>query len=83
MNAWLWAALIMLPSFVPAGIVCFHGQTEDRLVGLEFTGVLVTFEMILLAEAFHRSIYFDLPLTLAFLAFGSGLVFARFVQRWL
>ncbi len=46
-------------------------------------GALVTIELLLLAEGFDRSSFFDLPLTLALLSFGSGMVFARFVQRWL
>jgi multisubunit Na+/H+ antiporter MnhF subunit len=45
--------------------------------------VLVTIELLLLAEGFQHPSFFDLPLTLAFLSFGGGMVFARFVQRWL
>jgi multisubunit Na+/H+ antiporter MnhF subunit len=83
MNVWLWAAAAMLIALIPAGIVCFRGPVEDRVVGLEFTSVIVTLELVLLAQGFSRSPFYDLPLTLAFLSFGSGLVFARYVQRWL
>jgi multicomponent Na+:H+ antiporter subunit F len=83
MNEWLWAAAGVLLALVPAGIVCFRGKISDRLVGLEFASVLVTIELMLLVQGYDRGSFFDLPLTLAFLGFGGGMVFARFVQRWL
>jgi len=83
MNLFLLAAAAILVCLVPAGIVCFRGTLGDRLVGLEFAGALVTIELLLLAEGYHRASFYDLPLTLAFLSFGGGMVFARFVQRWL
>ena len=83
MNVWLWAATALLLSLVPAMVVCFRGPAEDRLAGLQMTGVLVTVEMVLLVQGFHRIPFYDLPLTLAFLSFGGGMVFARFLERWL
>jgi len=83
MNVWLWSAAALLLSLIPAGIVCFRGSLEDRLVGLEMASVLVTLEFVLLTEGFHRAPFFDIPLTLAILSFGGGMVFVRFVQRWL
>ena len=44
-------------------------------------GVLV---LLLLAEGFHRSSYFELPVVLAALSFVGTLVFIRFLgERWL
>jgi multicomponent Na+:H+ antiporter subunit F len=83
MNLWMWASCGVLLALVPCGAVCFRGGISDRLVGLEMTGTLVTILLLLLAEGFGRPSLFDLPLTLAILAFGSGMVFARFLQRWL
>ncbi len=83
MNLWIWTAVVVLASLIPCGIVCFRGSLNDRLVGLEMTSALVTIELLVLAEGFHRPSFFDLPLTLAFLSFGGGMVFTRFVQRWL
>ncbi len=83
MNVWLWAATAMLVSLVPTMVVCFRGPAEDRLAGLEMAGVLVTLEMVLLVQGFHRVPFYDLPLTLALLSFGGGMVFARFLERWL
>ena len=83
MNAWLWAASGILLSLVPCGVVVFRAGLGDRLVALEMASTLVTIELLLLAQGFNRSSFFDLPLTLALLSFGGGMVFARFVQRWL
>lgn len=83
MNVWLWAALALLLSLVPCLIVSFRGDLADRLVGLELASVLVTIELLLLAQGFHHPSFYDLPLTLVLLSFGGGMVFARFVQRWL
>lgn len=83
MNVWTWAAAAFLISFVPCGVMVFRGRLEDRLAGLEIMGTLVTLELVLLSEGFHRVPFLDLPLTLAILSFGGGMVFARFIQRWL
>ena len=83
MNVWLWAAAGVLLSLVPVGVACYRRSLGDRLAALEMAGTLVAVELLLLAEGFGRPSFFDLPLTLALLSFGSGMVFARFVQRWL
>lgn len=83
MNPWLWAAGILLLALIGPLIVTFRGKPTDRLVGLEFASVIITIDMLLFVEGFHRATFYDLPLTLAFLSFGGGMVFARFYQRWL
>lgn len=83
MNVWLWAAMGMLPALAMCMVVCFRGRLGDRLIGLEMTGCLVALELLLLAQGFDHPSFFDLPLAMAILSFGSGMVFARFVQRWL
>jgi multicomponent Na+:H+ antiporter subunit F len=45
---------------------------------------LVTVVLLLLAEGFHRSVYFELALVLAAMSFVGALVFVRFIgDRWL
>lgn len=83
MNAWLWAAAAMLAALLPCGITVFRGDDADRLIGLEMTALIIILELVLLAEGIHRPSFYDLPLTLAILSLGGGLVFARFLQRWL
>ena len=83
MNLWLAAALVMLVALVPCGIACFRGNPIDRLVGLEMADTICALLLILLAEGFHRLPFYDLAGAMALLAFGGGLVFVRFLERYL
>ena len=83
MNIWLAASGVLLACLVPCGVACLRGDAVDRLVGLEAAGLLAPLILLLLAEGFHRQPFTDLALALALLAFGGGLVFARFLERWM
>jgi multicomponent Na+:H+ antiporter subunit F len=54
----------------------------DRLVALELAGTIDTLILVALAVGFRRDIYIDLALALALLSFAGGMVFARFLERW-
>jgi multicomponent Na+:H+ antiporter subunit F len=82
-NVWMVASIALLAGLVPCGITCLRGDVADRLVGLEMAGVVVTLVLLLLAEAFGRVVYVDLALALALLSLAGGLVFARFLERFL
>ena len=84
MNVWLVAATVLLGGLVPCGWVLLRGRLTDALVALELASTLVTVVLVLLAEGFHRSSYFTVPLVLAALSFVGALVFVRFFgDRWL
>ena len=83
MNAWVLAALVLLVGLVPCAIVCLRGTPMERLVGLEMAGTVDTIVLLVLAEAYDQAIFFDLAVVLALLAFAGGLVFVRFLERWL
>ena len=83
MNAWLLAATAVVFALIPCGIVSFRGTPVDRMVGLEMTGILTSLILILLAQGIGNPNFYDLGLTMALLAFGGGLVFVRFLERWL
>jgi multicomponent Na+:H+ antiporter subunit F len=82
-NAWLLAATALVLAMVPCGIVCFRGTPIDRMVGLEMAGILTSLILLLLAQGFGNPNFYDLGLTMSLLAFGGGLVFVRFLERWL
>ena len=82
-NVSLTGAFLLMLGLIPCGIVAFTKSAASRLVGLEAGTVLVVLVMMLLGEGYHRSFLFDLALMLALLSFGGGLVFARFLERWL
>ena len=83
MNVWMIAALAMLGCMVPCFVACITGDVVRRLIALEAGSVMAVLELLLLMEAYHRVPFVDMALTLALLSFGAGLVFARFLERWL
>lgn len=83
MNAWLWSAAGVLVALAVCLLACFRGGTGDRIASVGMAGLLTTVTLLLVAEGFGRPSFFDLPLTLAVLGFGSGMVYVRFAQRWL
>jgi multicomponent Na+:H+ antiporter subunit F len=82
-NLWLAAGVAVSAALVPCAAMCLRGSPERRLVGLEMTGMIVTIAMVLFTVAFGRTPFIDLPLALAIMSFGGGLVFARFLGRHL
>ena len=83
MNEWLVAATVLLGAMIPCGVVCLRGEAIDRLAGLEAAGTVAALVLLLLAEGFGRVPFTDLAVALALLSFGGGLVFARFLERWM
>ncbi len=83
MNIWVFAAAAISSALVPCADMCLRGTPERRLVGLEMTSILVTIAMVLFTVGFGRSALIDLPVALAVMSFGGGLVFARFLGKHL
>lgn len=82
MNVWLWAALFLPLALLPcAHLALRHPSSVDRLVALQMATVVLAFELILLTQGQARFPFYDLPLTLILLSFGSGLTFAHFLAR--
>ena len=77
------AAIAMLISLVPAGIVIARGDLPSAVVAYQFITAVVVMVLALLAQAFQRSALFELPVLLALLMFGGGMVFVRAMERWL
>jgi multisubunit Na+/H+ antiporter MnhF subunit len=83
MNVFVLAAIGMLLATIPCLIVIWRGHTMDAVVAYEAVGSITVMVLILLSEGFRRSGEFELPVLLAVLILGSGLVFVRFLARWL
>jgi len=77
------AAIAMLISMIPAGIVIARDDLPAAVVAYQFITAVAVMVLALLAQAFQRSSLFELPVLLALLMFGSGLVFVRALERWL
>lgn len=83
MNVFTLAAIGMLLAAIPCLIVVWRGQTMDAVVAYEAVGSITVMVLILLAEGFRRTGEFELPVLFGVLNLGSGLVFVRFLERWL
>jgi multisubunit Na+/H+ antiporter MnhF subunit len=83
MNLWLISAAAVLATLIPCADMCLRGGPERRRVGLEMTSIIVTIALVLLTVGFGRIPFIDLPLALAIMSFGGGLVFARFLGKHL
>lgn len=83
MNHWIVAAIAIGATLIPCAWMCLRGTPDRRLVGVEMTGMIVVLLLILLTLGYGRLPFMDMPLTLAVLTFGAGVVFARFLEKHL
>jgi multicomponent Na+:H+ antiporter subunit F len=82
-NLWLIAGAAVSSALLPCADMCLRGSPERRLVGMEKASMLVIIAMVLFTVGFGRVPFIDLPLALAIMSFGGGLVFARFLGKHL
>jgi multisubunit Na+/H+ antiporter MnhF subunit len=82
-NAFGIAAMALLLGLVPLAVVTVREPPIDGVVALELAGAVLTLVLVCLSESFHRSSYFDLPVICAVVSWIGGLVFVRFLGRWL
>ncbi len=83
MNAFIIAAIAMLAGVVPCLAVIWRGTAMAALVAYEAVSSIAIMVLVLLAVGFGRFGEMELPILLAVLLFGSGLVFLRALERWL
>lgn len=81
MAGFVIAAIVMLVALIPCGIVVVRGSAVEALVAFEAISAVVVIVLVLLSEGFRRSGEFELPVILAVLMYGSGLVYARFLGQ--
>jgi multicomponent Na+:H+ antiporter subunit F len=79
---WVWLAIGLCACLIPCGWLCLRGDSLTRLVALETAGLIMPMILLVLAIIDDRPAFTDLALASAFLSFGGGLVFARFMERW-
>jgi multicomponent Na+:H+ antiporter subunit F len=76
-------ALALVVALVPAGAAALRGEAADRAAGLQLASVLVALALVAVSVIDPQPGIDDLGLSLALMSFGGGLVFARFLERWL
>lgn len=75
------ALVLVVLALSLSSLAVSRGSSMDRLVGLETLTVVAACVLLLLSDAFGRSVYVDVALVLALLSFAGSLVFARFLGR--
>ena len=83
MTSFVVVAIAMLAAVIPCGIVLCRGTLMEAVVAYEAISSIVLIVLVLLAQGFQRPGEFELPVLLAVLLLGSGLVFVRALERWL
>jgi multicomponent Na+:H+ antiporter subunit F len=82
-NAFLVAATAFAVLLLPLGCVVAVRRPIDGAVALSLAGTLSVLALLCLAEGLHRSYGFTVPVVASVMTLAGGLVFARFLGRWL
>lgn len=82
MNAFAIAATCLVLMLVPLGAVALVRRPLDGLVALVLCSSISVLTLLCLAEALHRSSYYDVAVVASVTSLVGGLVFARFLGRW-
>jgi multicomponent Na+:H+ antiporter subunit F len=82
-NAFETAATALLCGYLPLGWIAVRRRAVDGLVALELGGTIAVLVLLCLAEGFHRSFEYGVAIVAAVLFWIGGLVYARFLGRWL
>lgn len=83
MNAFTIAATVLLAGFVPLGWIGARRRPIDGLVALQLAGTLTVLILMCLAAGFERDFEYSVAVVAAVVSWIGGLVFARFLGRWL
>ena len=82
MNAFLIAATVLLAALAPLLLAASLRRPIDGLVAVEVAGVVATLTLLCLSVGLGESILFTVAVIAAVASWIGGLVFARFLGRW-
>ncbi|HEU5243852.1 MAG TPA: monovalent cation/H+ antiporter complex subunit F [Gaiellaceae bacterium] len=82
MNAFLIAATVLLAAFAPLLLTASLRRPIDGLVAVEAAGAVATLTLLCLSVGLGESILFTVAVIAAVASWIGGLVFARFLGRW-
>jgi multisubunit Na+/H+ antiporter MnhF subunit len=83
MNAFEIAATALLCGYLPLGYVAMTRRAIDGVVALELGGTLAMLVILCFAQGFHRPFEDGVAVVAGLLSWVGGLVFVRFLGRWL
>jgi hypothetical protein len=73
----------MLMAVLPCLVALARAEAVTALIVYEVLSPVVVMVLVLLPAGFGRTGEFELPVLLALVLFGSGVVFVRALERWL
>ena len=82
MNGWLWAAAVLVATFVPLAILCMRLPAPEGIVAIEAAGVDAALAMLLVSQGTNRQPFGDLALVLAVVSFVGAIAYLRFVEAF-
>jgi multisubunit Na+/H+ antiporter MnhF subunit len=78
MNPWLVGDIVLVGIGLPVAVwIGARGNPIDRLVGLEFAGVIATLALMAFAQVMLQASYLIVPTVAVVLSFAGTLVFTR------
>lgn len=69
--------------YLPLGYVILRHRPLDGVVALQLGGAIAVLVLLCFAAGFHRSFEYSLAIVAAVMSWVGGMVFARFLGRWL
>lgn len=82
-DAWLIAAILLLPPLLVAILAAGRGAIHRRLIAVELATSMAIVLLMVLSFAFDQASSIDLALTLAVLTMPGTMLLALFQERWL
>ena len=83
MNAFLIAATVLMAALAPLLLAASVRRPIDGLVALEAAGAVATLALVCLSVGLGESIFFTVAVIASVALWIGGLVFARFLGRWI
>lgn len=83
MNAFLIAATVLIAALAPLLLAASVRRPIDGLVALEAAGAVATLALVCLSVGLGESIFFTVAVMASVALWIGGLVFARFLGRWI
>jgi multisubunit Na+/H+ antiporter MnhF subunit len=82
-NAFLIAATVLIAALAPLLLAASVRRPIDGLVALEAAGAVATLALVCLSVGLGESIFFTVAVIASVALWIGGLVFARFLGRWI
>ena len=83
MNAFLIAATVLLATLAPLLFVASLRRPIDGLVAVEAAGAVTTLALLCLSVGLDDSVLFTVAVIAVVASWIGGLLFARFLGRWI